>query len=224
MLAWQRLDEFRVCQEVAQLRVSSALRNSEVDGIVDELSLSEIEIREKWQEARLRGSREGTWMHAQLEYLLNGGSLPLKTPEVALLAKFLESQRNVVAFRTEWKVYADKEDVAGSISTTWPYRLRGRAGGRDQGCRRLEATRNLEDECNSFSRSMRCPLDDVPDCVLWHYRLQLNVYRYILQHYYSETVSGMYVVGTNPDNPQEPFVDVVPVMDAETAALMETCG
>ena len=85
-------------------------------------------------------------------------------------------------------------------------------------------TRNLEDECNSFSRSMRCPLDDVPDCVLWHYRLQLNVYRYILQHYYSETVSGMYVVGTNPDNPQEPFVDAVPVMEAETAALMETCG
>ena len=71
---------------------------------------------------------------------------------------------------------------------------------------------------------MRCPLDDVPDCMLWHHRLQLNVYRYILQRYNSETVSAMYVVGTNLDNVQEPFVDAVPVMDAATAALMETCG
>ena len=54
-------------------------------------------------------------MHAQFECLLNGGSLQVETPEVALLAKFSESQRNALAFRTEWKVYADEEDVAGSV-------------------------------------------------------------------------------------------------------------
>ena len=111
----ERPDEFRVCQQVLQFRASSALHDSDVDEIVNELRLSEMEIRKKWQEARLRRSREGTWMHAQFECLLNGGSLHVNTLEVALLAKFFESQRDMVVFRTEWKVYADKEDVAGSI-------------------------------------------------------------------------------------------------------------
>ena len=75
-----------------------------------------------------------------------------------------------------------------------------------------------------FRQKHATPAGRHPDCVLWHYRMQLNVYRYILQRYYSETVSGMYIVGTNPDNAHELFVDAVPVMDAATAALMETCG
>ena len=104
-----------VCEQALQLRASSALHDSDVDEIVNESRLSEIEIREKWQEARNRGSWEGTWMHAQFECLLNGGSVPVTTLEVALLAKFFESQEDTVAFRTEWKVYADKENLAGSI-------------------------------------------------------------------------------------------------------------
>ena len=63
-----------------------------------------------------------------------------------------------------------------------------------------------------------------PIAVLWHYRMQLSVYHYILQRYYSGTASGMYIVGANPDNARESLVDAVPVMDAAAAVLMESCG
>ena len=54
-------------------------------------------------------------MHAQFEFLLNGGSLTSRTVEVILLAQFLRSQQGTTAYRTEWRVYADDEDIAGSI-------------------------------------------------------------------------------------------------------------
>ena len=47
---------------------------------------------------------------------------------------------------------------------------------------------------------MRPPLQHLPDATLWHYRLQLNVYRRILEKYYGVVVWSMYIVGCRPDN------------------------
>ena len=63
-------------------------------------------------------------------------------------------------------------------------------------------------------------LDKLQDCAGEHYRLQLNCYRYLLQKYYYVTVSGMWVVRIHPDNEDEPFIDDVQAMPAETEALM----
>ena len=67
---------------------------------------------------------------------------------------------------------------------------------------------------------MRPPLQHIPDAVTWHYRLQLNVYRKILQKYYVAQVAGMYVVGCHLDNGINPFVDKVPFMDFEADLLL----
>ena len=75
---------------------------------------------------------------------------------------------------------------------------------------------------------MKESLTSVPDCTLSRYRLQLNVYRYIIESYYECEVSRMFVVGCNPDN-RVVYVDPVPCMTQETAALMnilrvDVCG
>ena len=41
-----------------------------------------------------------------------------------------------------------------------------------------------------------------------------------MQKYYYVTVSGMWVVRIHPDNEDEPFIDDVQAMPAETEALM----
>jgi hypothetical protein len=33
----------------------------------------------------------------------------------------------------------------------------------------------------------------------WHYAMQLNIYRYILQRKYGKTIVGMYLLGLHPD-------------------------
>ena len=157
-------------------------------------------------------------MHAQFEHLLNGGSLPSRTEEVALLAQFLRSQPGMTAYRTEWRIYAEEEDVAGSIDYV---------AERPDGSKVIvdwKRTKRTRLNNEAFGKFMRRPLCSVPDCTLWHYRLQLNAYRFILEKYYGQIVSSMYIVGTNPDNGDQPYVDEVPRMETETQALFQHCA
>ena len=58
-------------------------------------------------------------------------------------------------------------------------------------------------------------------CIMHQWgRLQLNLYRWILQSYYNEVVASMSVVCTHTDNGSAPFVDIVPTMDEEAEAMM----
>ena len=68
---------------------------------------------------------------------------------------------------------------------------------------------------------MLAPLSHLDDCAGNHYRLQLNAYRYILQKYYDVSVKAMLVVGTHPDNGDEPFIDYVPILQEETEQFMQ---
>ena len=213
----QDRDELKICRLAFRLRANqpdNSDKEEDVDKIVAELGLSKEEIMHKWQKARQVGATEVTWMHAQFQCLLNGGSVPEQTTEVLLLSKFLQSQANTKAFRTEWQVYADKENLAGSIDFV-AKKPDGSAIIVDW--KRTSPSRLQQKTCSRF---MRSPLSHVPDCTLWHYRLQLNVYKFILEKYYGEAVSAMYIVGTNPSYENQPFVDKVPNMDAETKSLL----
>ena len=207
-------DELQICK-LAHRLLARDRKDGPIAKLVAGLGLSENEIREKWAQAREDGAKEGTWMHAQFEHLLNGGSLPSRTKEVVLLAQFLRSHPGMTAYRTEWRVYAEEEDVAGSIDYV---------AERTDGSKVIvdwKRTRRTRLSGEAFGKTMRRPLCSVPDCTLWHYRLQLNVYRYILEKYYGQNVSSMYIVGTNPDNGNHPYVDEVPRMQTETEALFQ---
>jgi len=43
------------------------------------------------------------------------------------------------------------------------------------------------------------PLDHLPNTNFWHYSLQLNVYKYILETKYEHHISEMYLVICHPD-------------------------
>ena len=66
---------------------------------------------------------------------------------------------------------------------------------------------------------MAAPLDHLPDAQGIKYRLQLNVYRFILEKYYGFVVSSMLVVCLHPDL-EVPFVEEVPHMPTETCEIM----
>ena len=64
---------------------------------------------------------------------------------------------------------------------------------------------------------MREPLSHLDDCAGIHYRLQLNVYCWMLETYYDAHVTAMFVVCTHPDNGGRALVDHVPRMREETS-------
>ena len=44
------------------------------------------------------------------------------------------------------------------------------------------------------------PLEHLPDTNYWHYTMQLNVYKWILEKYYNVEVGDLYIVILHPDN------------------------
>ena len=65
---------------------------------------------------------------------------------------------------------------------------------------------------------MNVPLDHLPDTSYWHYCMQLNIYRHILERNYGKTIVGMYLVGMHPD--MEGFQqEKVPLMKTEVEEI-----
>ena len=183
------------------------------------LAKSDSEIRQQWANAGAEGASQGTWMHTTFECLLNGGFVTSCDQELTLCLSFLRAVSNLGAtiFRTEWMIYAEAEDLAGSIDLV--LKLLGSS--------KLilvdwKRTQDIRSKGISYGKNMLGCLKEIPDCTLWHYRLQLNVYRHILGKYYGEEVSMMFIVGCHPDNGQSPFVESVPMMSEEVMALMQT--
>ena len=80
-------------------------------------------------------------------------------------------------------------------------------------------TANLDRKYVNPWRSLAAPLEHLADAQGVKYRLQLNLYWYILETYYQYVVSAMLVVCVHPDL-EAPFIDEVPHMPVETCAIM----
>ena len=72
---------------------------------------------------------------------------------------------------------------------------------------------------NDFQR-MKSPLSHLDKCAGNHYSLQLNVYKYLLEKYYSVSVSRMLIVCAHPDSGLSPFLHEVRTMGEELQELM----
>ena len=153
-------------------------------------------------------------MHAQIECLLNGGCVASCSLEVAKFLRFVADGGigSACVFRTEWRIYATDESVAGSIDFV------AREPNGSLVLFDWKRARKLHKKDISFGKFMKSPVSHVPDAALWHYRLQLNLYKWILERYYSMHVAAMYVVSFHPDD--RTFVDKVQDMQVDANAIM----
>ena len=49
-------------------------------------------------------------------------------------------------------------------------------------------------------------INDIPDTNYWHYALQLNIYKYILEKKYNKQVTDMYLVILHPNNSNNNYI------------------
>ena len=176
--------------------------------------MSREEIKEKWRLQGTESANLGTWTHYLIELFLNRETINYHSKELKLFLKFLASLNHCVSYRTEWRVFAEDLKLAGSIDFV--------AKAEDETMIIIDwkRSKDLGAKYENNYANMLPPLHHLPDCKGIHYRLQLNVYRYILEKYYGFTVSSMLVVSVHPDYDNEPFVDIVPKMDDEVRALV----
>ena len=179
------------------------------------LPLTSSQIKAKWKQNAEEAALLGTWTHLKIECLLNGGRLLEYGLEMDLFFRFLQNHsQKLMAYRTEWCIWGTEERLAGCIDF---------AAMNSQGHLVLfdwKRSKNLRHKYANPWQTMRGCLAHLPDCAGVHYRLQLNIYAYLIEKYYSFNVAAMYVVCVHPDNTLAPFLDCVPRLCQETAALM----
>ena len=205
------IDETSVCEILQQ-----APTHESWDGARYLLTMTRDEIKACWKRNGEVASRRGTWAHLQCECILNAGQVRSPGPEMLCLSQFLQTSERLIAYRSEWCIWATEENLAGSIDfcATDP-----------AGCLVLidwKRSKNLKTKYFSFFNTMKGELSHIPDAVGWKYRLQLNLYKYILEKYYGFSVSRMLVVDIHPDSASNPFIDDVPDMQAEVRSILTT--
>jgi len=207
--------------------------------------MTATEIKKQWSDKGTASSEAGTRMHLDIEHFYNAMPHALVKDSVLVADKgetcdwslddgwtgmavddwvpavgpewnyFIDYQIRhgslFTPFRTEWLVFDEEHKVAGSIDMVYA---------KPDGTLAIYDWKRIEElkTENKFQSGLG-PIAHLPDTNYWHYSLQLNVYRYILQKHYGVVVSELALVVLHPGNSSW-RVARLNFMDDEVAEMM----
>ena len=191
------------------------------------------EIEQMWATAGRDAAAAGTAMHYKIECFYNMSpeqqqQQSTDTDDAAEFKYFLnfnnEYKSTLRPYRTEWTVFHEEARIAGSIDMIYeliqPDVVRV-AGGRTplviydwKRCREITKT----NRANKFATHPA--IEHLPDTNYWHYTLQLNVYKYILQSKYGKTITDLYLIVLHPEAQNYQRVKL-PDLQSEVAELFQ---
>ena len=175
------------------------------------------EIKAGWNKNGQEASKAGTKMHYDIECFYNDEDVEVEEDcvEWKYFEKFEEEiGQNLEPYRTEWMIWDKELKFAGSIDMIF---------------RNPDGTLLIYDwkRCKNIKKDNRWQgavtdcISHLPDTNYWHYSLQLNTYKYLLEKNYGETVVGMYLVCLHPNNANKSYIKIeVPDLGDEIKDLM----
>lgn len=200
------------------------------------------EIEKMWTMAGQEAAAKGTEMHHEIECFYNQPQSPQSpdTPNTDAAPAtntiefqyFLNFNREYVSaegatlrpYRTEWTVFHEEARIAGSIDMVYEMVEASTAESTAtipplliydwKRCREIKKT-------NSANKFATHPaIEHLPDTNFWHYALQLNIYKYILQTKYGKTVTDLYLIVLHPESQKYNRIKL-PNLQTEVTELFE---
>lgn len=136
--------------------------------------------------------------------------------EFQYFQNFLADFQDLRPFRTEWIVYYEEYKLSGSIDMVFELPNGDLLIYDWKRCKEITYD-------NNFGKCSTTPcIKHLPDTNFWHYALQLNMYKTILEHKYEKKVVGLFLVCLHPDNPYKNYERIeVPFLEKEMSDLLE---
>ena len=176
------------------------------------------QIKASWFASGASVADAGTNLHEQIEHFMNNGVLEpgythkqllehyrsledtvKRGPEWQFFLKFVEDHPDMKPYRTEWMIFDEDVKLAGSIDMVYE---------NPDGTLSIYDWKRAKEitKTNGFKKYAITPeIDQLPDTNFWHYSLQLNTYKAILEAKYNKTIQDLYLVRLHPDNPKKTF-------------------
>ncbi len=192
--------------------------------------VSQIEIMERWDAAGKESREVGTFMHAQIESILNHEH-PLLTAHFEYKGQYVKIDENIsiekelkyfqdfirenqiLPYRTEWRICDEEREIAGTIDLLCK-------NGNDFEIYDWKRSRKaLPDE--TIWAYGKDGLEHIPDISFYHYALQQNLYKYILEKNYGIRVSKMHIVIFHPIYDSYRLYDI-PNMSKEVQLILSS--
>jgi ATP-dependent exoDNAse (exonuclease V) beta subunit len=178
--------------------------------------MTKEQILEDWDNNRDNAAKAGTKMHYDIECYFNGFDIVNDSIEYGYFLQFRKDFPELIPYRTEWMVYYEELKLSGSIDMIFE-----NPDGTLQiyDWKRCQEIKH-EDSFGKFAKTS-C-ISHLPDTNFWHYALQLNVYKIILEHKYGKKVSDLYLICLHPDNVYKNYQRIkVPILENEMVDLVK---
>jgi hypothetical protein len=156
--------------------------------------MTDEQIKAMWEENRDSAATAGTAMHLNIECFYNNNSVEDRSIEYSYFLNFVADFPELTAYRTEWTVFHEKLRIAGSIDMLF-IKPDGTYAIYD-----WKRSREISKSASFNKFANKTCIEHLPDSNYWHYCLQLNTYKSILESKYDIIVSEMYLICLHPEN------------------------
>lgn len=128
--------------------------------------------------------------------------------------KFIKEHPHLKPYRTEWMIYDEDSKIAGSIDMVYE--------NPDGSLSIYDWKRSKEiNTTNTYNKfAITDCICHIPDTNFWHYSLQLNTYKTILESKYNKQIKDLFLVRIHPNNEDNTYELLsVPILSKEMEDL-----
>lgn len=195
------------------------------------------QIKSKWNNNKDAVSGAGTDLHFEIECFNNDkrflfeytnkelveiymadfkNKLPEKPLEWQYFINFIKDHSHLKPYRTEWTVFNEDIKISGSIDMVYE---------NPDGTLSIydwKRSKNIT-RINQFNKFALPPyICHLPDSNFWHYALQLNTYKYILETKYDKIIKDIYLVRLHPEAEEKNYELIqLPILTTEIRDMLE---
>lgn len=197
--------------------------------------LTADQIKQSWKSNGDTAATSGTSLHERIEHFMNSDcfvddeytqnelyELYLEqneennSKEWEFFIRFVNDHPELKPYRTEWMIFDEDLKLAGSIDMVYE---------NPDGTLSIYDWKRTKEitKFNSWNKFATNPLiSHLHDTNFWHYALQLNTYKAILERKYGKKVSKLCLVRLHPDAEEQTYELIdVPILATEIANLFE---
>lgn len=164
--------------------------------------MNPIDIKNSWELNGQKARDLGTLLHEDIENYYNEVKVINDTDEFKYFLNFVNDNKDIKIYRTEWFIFSELHRITGSIDAVFE---------NDDGSLTIYDWKRSKDiSFKSFNNEKgKHPLDSVLNTNYYHYSLQLNLYKTILERYYGKKIKDMFLIVLHPDNSNYEKIKVI---------------